>query len=69
VICFAVVFGDRSDGKRLQGGRLGLLLYAAANIVFAILDLATSASGTGFLLDFIRNANYTMHHERIGRLP
>jgi hypothetical protein len=63
VICFAVVSAIAATEKGFKAVVSGLLLYAAANIVFAILDLATSASGTGFLLDFIRNANYTMHHE------
>lgn len=37
-----------------------VLVAACVNIVFAFLDIATYASGTTYLLDFIRNANYRM---------
>lgn len=38
-----------------------LLACCVANTVFAILDIATYATGTQELLGFIRNARYTLH--------
>jgi hypothetical protein len=40
-----------------------LLAYAVGNVIFAFVDLATFATGTKWLLDFIRNAQYVMHDE------
>jgi hypothetical protein len=38
-----------------------LLAYCVANTAFALLDIATYATGTQELLGFIRNARYTLH--------
>ncbi len=38
-------------------------IYSAANIVFALLDIGTFATGTGWMLGIIRNAQYTFHLE------
>ena len=40
-----------------------MLAYAAVDVAFALLDIATFATGTGWLLDPIRNAQYTFHLE------
>ena len=38
-----------------------LLFYSLLNVIFAAVDLITAATNTGFLLDFIRNADYQLH--------
>jgi hypothetical protein len=40
-----------------------LLACAAGNVLFALLDLATYFSGTQWIMDFMRNAQYTLHIE------
>src|SRR5713226_5318658 len=40
-----------------------LISFAAGNVLFALLDLGTYATGTQWLLDFMRNALYTLHFE------
>ncbi|MDR3448537.1 MAG: hypothetical protein P4M15_02090 [Alphaproteobacteria bacterium] len=55
--------------SQTEQGRFGLaralLVYAIGNVVFAVADLATFWTGTGYLLDFIRNAAYVMHNETV----
>lgn len=61
VVCFlaASVFVQTQDGLRTV--TQALLAYCVANILFAGLDLATFWTGTGDLLDFMRNATYTIY--------
>jgi hypothetical protein len=40
-----------------------LVAYAAGNVLFALLDFGTYATGTPWLLVFMRNARYTLHFE------
>ena len=40
-----------------------LLAYAAVNVLLAVLDVGTYSTGTQSLLDFMRNAQYTLHLE------
>ncbi|WP_131118788.1 hypothetical protein [Lichenihabitans psoromatis] len=42
-----------------------MLLYCTMNIAFALIDVATFWTNTGFLLDFIRNADYQLHIETV----
>lgn len=60
---FAMVVAIASTRDGFQAVLAGLLAYCAGNVFFALLDLATYFSGTGALLDFMRNARYVMHHE------
>ena len=59
-VCFVLISGY----ARTEGGFRTLSRAAIAvivlNLVFAVLDLATYASGTSELLSFIRNANYSL---------
>ncbi|MEE7448881.1 hypothetical protein MRF4_14360 [Methylobacterium radiotolerans] len=63
LVCFSVIaaFGSTRDGI----GTLAkaLIIYAAANICFGIVDVLTAATGTQEALQFIRNAQYTFHDE------
>ncbi len=61
--CFAAVLGYAATPRGLRALVIALLAYAAANIAFAALDIATAASDTGYLLAFIRNADYQLHVE------
>jgi hypothetical protein len=61
--CFFVVlaFAQREGGVAIL--RTTLIAYGLANIGFALLDLATFWTQTGYLLDFMRNAQYALHFE------
>jgi hypothetical protein len=60
LVCFAIVSGL----ARLGYGRFianQLILTALVCLGFALVDMGTFSIGQPELLDFIRNANYTMH--------
>jgi hypothetical protein len=61
LICFTIAAAIAST----QAGFLvitgALLAYAVANVLFALLDIGTYVTGTQWLLDFMRNAQYTLH--------
>ncbi len=60
LVCFAVISGL----ARLGHGRFiahQLVLTALVCLGFAVVDIGTFSIGAPELLDFIRNANYTMH--------
>lgn len=61
--CIAYVWASVPGGT----GRLvnALLAYCIGNVLFAGVDLATFWSGTSYLLEFMRNAAYTLHDETI----
>ena len=61
--CFAAVLGYASTARGFDRVVAALLAYAAANVAFALLDIATAATDTGALLGFIRNADYQLHVE------
>jgi hypothetical protein len=63
VVCFfcVMIFARTVDGVRTLVKLL--VAYAIADIVFAFLDIATFWTNTGYLLGFIRNANYAFHLE------
>jgi hypothetical protein len=58
--CVAVVAGLARLGYASMIAR-SLIVTAMACLFFALLDIATFLTGQSQLLDFIRNANYTMH--------
>ncbi len=61
--CFVTVVGVGA----IKGGATTLakavVVYAGLNVLFALLDIGTYFTGTAFLLDPIRNAQYTLHLE------
>lgn len=61
--CFAMIVAIASTRAGFEAITSALIAYAAGNVLFALLDLATYATGTQGLLDFMRNARYTLHHE------
>ncbi len=61
LVCFVTVAAVCSTPTGFRAALNGLLAYAAVNVMFAALDLATSATGTQDLLQFMRNAQYTFH--------
>lgn len=63
VVCFLAVLTYAATPQGFARVIRALLVYAAANIAFAGIDLVTGLTGTGFLLDFIRNADYQLHLE------
>lgn len=63
--CFVTVVGFCGlDGGRAALGR-ALVGYAALNVAFALLDLATFYTGTGAAFDPVRNAGYMMHSDEV----
>ncbi|MCJ2082830.1 hypothetical protein [Methylobacterium sp. J-090] len=63
LVCFLAILAYAARPRGFARVVGALLVYAAANIVFAIIDLVTGLTGTGFLLEFIRNADYQLHVE------
>ena len=59
--CFAMVAAVASTRRGFAAAAGAVLAYAAANVAFAVIDLATYATGTQGLLDFVRNAQYAFH--------
>ena len=49
------------DSARFRVLMQAFILYSICNIMFALVDLATFWTNTGYLLEFIHNGNYTLH--------
>jgi hypothetical protein len=61
--CFVMIVAIASTQTGFATIASALVAYAAGNVLFAFVDLATYATGTQWLLEFIRNAQYTLHIE------
>ncbi|MDI7862989.1 hypothetical protein MRS76_13580 [Rhizobiaceae bacterium n13] len=61
LLCFMMIVTVGSTPGGFRAIVAGLLAYAFFNIVFALLDLVTSAVGAQDMLQFMRNAQYTFH--------
>ncbi|WP_189637175.1 MULTISPECIES: hypothetical protein [unclassified Rhizobium] len=61
LLCFLMIASVGSTQTGFNALVNGLIAYAAFNVLFALLDLTTSATGTQALLQFMRNAQYTFH--------
>lgn len=63
LLCFVATLHVASTEKGYRSLALGVLGLAAFNAALAVADVATYWTGTQALLDGIRNARYTLHHE------
>ena len=63
VLCFAMIVAIASTRDGFDAITRALIAYAAANVFFAALDLVTYNTGTQAVLEFMRNAQYTLHNE------
>ncbi len=61
VVCFLVVNAASSSTEGFRSTARILVAYTVANIAFAALDMGTYFTGTTYLLEFMRNAQYTFH--------
>jgi len=61
LLCFVTITAVCATPSGFRATLNGLVAYAVVNVLFAALDLATSATGTADLLQFVRNAQYTFH--------
>ena len=61
LLCFVMVRAIASRAEGLATIANALTIFAAANIAFAAIDFFTFQTGTAWVLDFIRNAQYTFH--------
>jgi hypothetical protein len=61
LVCFALTAAIASTQDGFRTVTTALLAYAAGNLLLAVLDIGTYATGTQALLDFIRNAQYVLH--------
>ncbi len=69
LVCFGLTLAVASTHRGFNAVLTGLIGYCVANIAFAVLDMATFATGTQWLLDFMRNAQYALHTDaQIGGL-
>ncbi|MCK1404970.1 hypothetical protein [Bradyrhizobium sp. 76] len=63
LICFMMTAAIASTRTGFLAITSAMIASAAANLAFAVLDIATFSTGTQFTLEFIRNAQYTLHNE------
>lgn len=63
LLCFLLVAAAAMQPNGFRAVVTGVLAYAALSIAFALIDLATYATGTGDFLGFMRNAKYTLHND------
>jgi hypothetical protein len=63
LICFGMTVAVTSTYHGFNAVLGGLLGYCMASIFFALLDIGTFATGSQYLLGFMRNAQYTLHTE------
>lgn len=61
--CFMMVYAIASTMEGFRAIANAIILYAGLNILFGVLDVLTSMTGTQEILHFIRNAKYTFHDE------
>ena len=64
-LCFMTVLTCGSTARVFAVVVRAILAYCIADIVFAAIDMATSATNTGDLLGFIRNADYQLHLDEV----
>jgi len=63
LVCFTMIVAVASTQSGFVAITGALVAYAAGNVLFALLDLGTYFSNTQWLLEFMRNARYTLHIE------
>ena len=63
LVCFTMIVAVASTRSGFIAITSALLAYAVGNVVFALLDLGTYFTNTQWVLEFIRNARYTLHIE------
>ncbi len=63
LLCFTMIVAIASTQAGFMAIVSGIMAYALGNVLFAFLDLATYATGTQGLMEFMRNAQYSLHIE------
>jgi hypothetical protein len=63
LLCFLVILAVASTRRGFAAVVTGVIAYTSANVVVALLDLGTAATGTQSILSFMRNAQYTFHDD------
>jgi len=63
LICFLITIALASSYAGFITIASAILAYAVGNVAFAVIDLITYSSGLQWLLEPIRNAQYTLHNE------
>ncbi len=63
LLCFVATLQAASTDQGFRSIALGVLGLAGFNAAIAVVDVATYWTGTQAVLDVIRNARYTLHHE------
>ena len=61
VTCFVMIVAIASTQAGFSVIAGACVAYVAANVLFALADIATYSTGTQWLMEPIRNATYTMH--------
>ena len=63
LLCFTMIVAIASTRAGFAAVTSAVIVYSVGNALFALVDLATYASGTQWLMDFMRNAQYSLHIE------
>ncbi|MGI4766067.1 MAG: hypothetical protein ACRYGP_13560 [Janthinobacterium lividum] len=61
LLCFLVVSSIASTRSGFYTIASAIITFSVGNVFFAIMDIITYSTGTQYLLDFIRNAQYVFH--------
>lgn len=63
LLTFLLMIAIGSTKAGFRAITIGIISFSCLNAMFAILDIATYGTGAQALFQFIRNAQYTFHHE------
>lgn len=63
--CFLTVVGAGATREGVVAIGKAMIAYAILNVAFAVIDLGTYYTNTGYLLEFMRNAQYTLHLDEV----
>lgn len=61
LFCFGLAYAIARKPQGFETLTRAVTALAIANVAFALLDIATYATGTASLMDFMRNTDYHMH--------
>ncbi|MEI4473739.1 hypothetical protein [Frigidibacter sp. MR17.24] len=63
LLVFLLVTSSAATPEGFRTAVIAATAYVTANVLFALLDLATYLTGTQAMLEFMRNARYALHTE------
>ncbi len=65
LVCFLICYSIARTPEGFKSIFTAMMAYCFMNILFAVLDVITFWTGTGYLIGFLRNSTYTLHNETV----